>query len=118
MEAPLISYAGTVERPPALFERSGQQPWPWHVTVTELLLPGYGKRFEVRVTRHGGPKLSGTPDPVGVTIAQVDDVISEPNGEAAREIAMRAADALSSTWIPDLKQLQILVVGDRRAGEL
>jgi len=113
-DQPLQAYRGSVERPRPLLEISVPSAWRATVMVTELLLPGHGKTFEVRVTRYGGPKLEGTPDPVGVTIAQVDDLVAERAGEAAREIAMRAADELRAGRIPDLKELQIDVAGGPR----
>jgi hypothetical protein len=103
-ESPVRPYSGTVERPKPLLELR-EDRWATTITVTALELPGIGKTFEVRVTRFGGPKLDGTPDPVGVRIAQVDDVIAERAGERAREIAMRAAEQINQGVAPDLKAL-------------
>jgi hypothetical protein len=107
----LRPYTGTVERPAPLLDVEVPHAWHARVQVTELMLPGRGKTFEVRVTRFGGPRLDGTPDPVGVTIAQVDDVVAEAEGERAREIALRAVEDLRANRIPDLKVLARTVRG-------
>lgn len=114
----LRPYGGHVPRDRPLFEQHVSQ-WNSTITVTLLDLAGHGATHEVRVTRMGGPKLSGTPDPVGVTIAQVDDVIAEREFERAREIALRAVDELRAARVPDLKTLQQTVRGGpTRAGDL
>jgi hypothetical protein len=109
-ETALKPYAGTVERPKPLLERHVAM-WNAVVTITELDLPGLGKRFEVRATRYGGPKLEGTPDPIGVRIGQVDDVIAERNGDRAREIALRAVEELRAGRATTLQRISQQVPG-------
>lgn len=120
LDGVLIPYGGSVDRPRPIFDESVPYRWNSRITITELVLPGMGKRFEVRLTRMGGPKLGGTPDPVGVRVAQVDDVIAEKDGARAREIALRAHDMLlEGDVVPDLMELQRMVRGaSASAGDL